>query len=91
MSAPLPYRTPGPGARDEVLAILAEYGERSPDRVPEEIDSMELAWLLHRLERRYERPLDSDDELLARMTTVEGVVGVLVELGLEPGEGGARD
>ena len=37
------------GTRGEILAILAAYGERSPEQVPEDIDSMELAWLVHQL------------------------------------------
>jgi acyl carrier protein len=77
----------GSAARDEVLAILAGYGDRAPDQVPEDIDSMELAWLLHQLDQRYGRSLDSDDALLARMATVSGVVEVLAELGGEPGHG----
>ena len=79
-----PHR-PAP-ARAEVLALLAGYGERSPEQVPEDIDSMELAWLLHQLGRRYGRALDSDDALLARMGTVTGVVDVLAELGGEPAD-----
>jgi acyl carrier protein len=70
-----------------VLAILAAYGDRSPDQVPEDIDSMELAWLVHQLDQRYGSSLDSDDALLARMGTVAGVVEVLAELGGEPGHG----
>jgi hypothetical protein len=75
------------GTRGEILAILAAYGERSPEQVPEDIDSMELAWLVHQLHQRYGRALDADDALLARMGTVSGVVEVLAELGCEPGHG----
>ncbi|WP_034261393.1 hypothetical protein [Actinospica robiniae] len=77
----------GSTARGEILAILAAYGERSADQVPEDIDSMELAWLVHQLHQRYGRSLDGDDALLARMGTVSGVVEVLAELGCEPGHG----
>jgi acyl carrier protein len=79
-----PRATP---ARNEVLAILAAYGERTPEQVPEDIDSMELAWLVHQLDQRYGRALDADDAALARMATVTGVVDLLAELGCEPGDG----
>lgn len=82
--ATLPH---GSGARAEILAILASYGERGPDQVPEDIDSMELAWLVHQLDQRYGRSLEADDALLARMSTVTGVVEVLDELRGETGGG----
>jgi hypothetical protein len=72
-------------ARDEVLAMLATYGERQAEEVPETVDSLELAWLIHQIEQRYGKPFDADDEVLARMTTVSAVVRVLGELGY--GEG----
>ena len=67
--------------RDEVVAMLATYGERSPEEVPESVDSLELAWLIHQVEQRYGRPFDADDDALARMTTVSAVVEVLGDLG----------
>jgi len=68
--------------RDEVVALLAAFGERTPEQVPEGIDSMELAWLTHQLEQRY--GLWLDDDALARMTTVSGVLQVLAESAPEP-------
>ncbi|MFC9328924.1 phosphopantetheine-binding protein [Kitasatospora sp. NPDC057015] len=65
--------------RDEVVAMLAGFGDRTPQEVPEGIDSMELAWLVHQIEQRYDRHLD--DDTLARMTTVSAVVEVLGGLG----------
>lgn len=76
----MPAQPGARSARGEILAILAAYGERPPEQVPEDIDSMELAWLVHQLHQRYGRSLDGDDELLARMGTVSGVVEVLAEL-----------
>lgn len=73
------------GHRDEVVAMLATYGERSPEEVPESVDSLELAWLIHQVEQRYGRPFDADDEALARMTTVDAVVEVLADLGFGGG------
>ncbi|MEY9928374.1 acyl carrier protein [Catenulispora sp. GP43] len=72
---------PATAHRDEVVAMLATYGERTPDEVPESVDSLELAWLIHQVEQRYGRPFDADDDALARMTTVSAVVRVLGELG----------
>jgi acyl carrier protein len=59
--------------------MLATYGDRQPEQVPEAIDSMELAWLIYQIEQRY-GPIDVDDDLLARMSTVTGVIGVLTDL-----------
>jgi acyl carrier protein len=56
--------------------MLASYGDREPEQVPEAIDSLELAWLMHQLEQRY-GALDVDDDTIARMSTVTGVVDVL--------------
>jgi acyl carrier protein len=65
--------------RSDVVAMLATYGDRQPEQVPEAIDSLELAWLVHQIEQRY-GPLDIDDDMFARMSTVTGVVDVLTDL-----------
>lgn len=72
----------GPG-RDEVVAILAGFGERAPEEVPESVDSMELAWLVHQIEQRYGGSVP--DGALVRMTTVTAVVAELAALGLGAG------
>jgi hypothetical protein len=72
---------PGILQRSDVVAMLASYGDRQPEQVPEAIDSLELAWLIHQIEQRY-GVLDVDDETLARMSTVTGVVGVLTDMGV---------
>jgi acyl carrier protein len=78
---------PGPG-RDEIVAILAAFGDRPPEEVPEGIDSMELAWLVHQLEQRYGDSVD--DEAMSRMTTVSSALQVLAELHpAQPGAVGA--
>jgi acyl carrier protein len=59
--------------------MLATYGDRPLERVPEAIDSLELAWLLHQIEQHY-GVLDLDDDMIARMSTVTGVVDVLRDL-----------
>ena len=70
---------PGVLERSDVVAMLATYGDRQPEQVPEAIDSLELAWLVHQIEQRY-GPLDVDDDMLARMSTVTSVVGLLQDL-----------
>ena len=59
--------------------MLATYGDRQPEEVPEAIDSLELAWLMHQIEQRYGE-LDVDDDMIARMSTVSGVIDVLTDL-----------
>ena len=73
-------------ARSEVVAMLATYGDRRPEQVPEAIDSLELAWLIHQVEQRY-GALVIDDDALPRMFTVTGAVDVLRGLKI----GSARD
>jgi acyl carrier protein len=65
--------------RSEVIAMLATYRDRQPEQVPEAIDSLELAWLIHQVEQRYGE-LDIDDDAIARMSTVTGAVDVLRDL-----------
>jgi acyl carrier protein len=59
--------------------MLATFGDRQPDQVPEAIDSMELVWLIHQIEERLGE-LELDDDMLDRMSTVSGVLGVLQDL-----------
>lgn len=59
--------------------MLATYGDRQPEQVPEGIDSLELAWLIHQLEQRYGE-LAVDDDMITRMSTVTGVLEVLKDL-----------
>jgi hypothetical protein len=72
--------------RSAVVAMIASYGDRRPEQVPEAIDSLELAWLIHQVEQRY-GALDIDDDAIARMSTVTGAVDVLRDLAI----GSARD
>lgn len=65
--------------RSDVVTMLASYGDRRPEQVPEAIDSLELAWLIHQVEQRY-GALDIDDDAMARMFTVTGAVDVLRDL-----------
>jgi acyl carrier protein len=63
--------------RDQVVAMLATFGDRSPDAVDEQISSLELTWLIAQIEQRYGVVLDFSDEVFAEMATVSGAVRAL--------------
>jgi hypothetical protein len=71
--------------RSDVLAMLATYGDRQPDQIPEAINSLELAWLLHQIEQRYGE-FEADDDTIARTSTVTGAVDVLRRMGVGPAQ-----
>jgi hypothetical protein len=60
--------------RADIVAMLAAFGDRSPDSVPEEIGSLELTWLITSIEQTYQVTLEPTDEELATMTTLSGAV-----------------
>lgn len=64
-------------SRENVVAILAAYGNCPAESIPERIDSLGVAWLVHEAERRFGIVLELDDDLLARMSVVTGAVEVL--------------
>ncbi|WP_306748019.1 hypothetical protein [Saccharothrix yanglingensis] len=66
--------------RDDVLAMLAGLDGRPPEDVPEMIESMELAWLVHQVEQRYGVRVQLDGDQYGRMTTVSGAADVLREV-----------
>lgn len=69
-----------PPDRNDVVAMLAGMRARPVEDVSEQLDSMELAWLLHQVEQRYGVRVDPDDGQLGRMTTISGAVDVLREV-----------
>lgn len=66
--------------REDVLDILAGFHSRPVEEIPERIDSMELAWLVHQVEQRYDLRIELSDGQLGRMGTVTGAVDVLREV-----------
>jgi hypothetical protein len=68
---------PAGPSRDEVIAMLATFGGRSPQEVAERIGSIELTWLITKVEHRYDVTLELGDDALDRMTTVSGAVAAL--------------
>lgn len=71
--------TQAPG-RAEVIEMLASFGQRSAQEVPEHIGSLELTWLITKVESRYGVILDISDEALTEMTTVSSAVAALRDL-----------
>lgn len=65
--------------RADVLAMLADLGTRGTDSELERLSSMEVAWLVHQVEQRYDVELDLDDEQLARLRTISDAVSLLDE------------
>lgn len=63
--------------RDEVIAMLAAFGDRSADAVGDTIGSLELTWLITQVEEKYGVTLDLTDEQFSGMTTVPRAVQTL--------------
>ena len=74
--SPAPDRVPAPD-RAEVIEMLATFGQRSADEVPEQIGSLELTWLITKVELEYGVTLELSDETLMSMTTVTSAVTAL--------------
>ncbi|MEU7840917.1 acyl carrier protein [Micromonospora sp. NPDC049114] len=62
--------------RADLLTMLAELTAKPAAEVPDRIGSMELAWLVHLIEQRYERRLDLTDDDLAGIRTVDDALAV---------------
>ncbi|RKE22660.1 hypothetical protein [Streptomyces sp. TLI_171] len=72
-----PQDAPPVLGRAEVLAMLARYGDRSPEQVDEHLGSLELAWLIAQAEQAFGVQLDLDDERLDAIRTVDDAVAAL--------------
>ncbi|MEV7598316.1 acyl carrier protein [Kitasatospora sp. NPDC089797] len=88
-----PTDSPADGlpGRAEVLAMLAAFGQRAADTVPEDLGSLELTWLIAEFEQRYGIQLDLDDERFGAVRTVDDATellraAVLAERTGAPGE-----
>ncbi|NJP30911.1 acyl carrier protein [Micromonospora thermarum] len=62
--------------RADLVTMLAELTGRPATDVPERIGSMELAWLVHLVEQRFDRRLDLTDDQLAGIRTVDDALAV---------------
>ncbi|MFE2410391.1 acyl carrier protein [Kitasatospora sp. NPDC057904] len=65
--------------RAEVVDMLAAFGQRAADTVPDELGSLELTWLIAEFEQRYGIEVDLDDERFAAVRTVDDATGLLRE------------
>lgn len=65
--------------REDVVAMVASFGDRPVAEVGERIDSIQLAWLVHQVEQRYGVQIELDDDQFGRMNTITGAVEVLRE------------
>jgi len=68
---------PAPVSRETVIGIIAGHRNQPAATVPEQIDSLGVAWLVHEAERLLRLPLELTDDLLEQMSTVTGAVEVL--------------
>ena len=66
-----------PPGRDEVVAMLATFGDRSPETVQDSLGSLELTWLIAEFEQRYGIELDLSDERIDSIRTVDDAAEVL--------------
>ncbi|QMU69440.1 acyl carrier protein [Streptacidiphilus sp. P02-A3a] len=63
--------------RAAVVAMLARYGDRPSEAVPESLGSLELTWLIAEFEQSYQIELDLDDDRLDAVRTVDDATGLL--------------
>ncbi|MEW1585305.1 acyl carrier protein [Micromonospora vinacea] len=62
--------------RADLMTMLAELTAKPAAEVSGRIGSMELAWLVHLVEQRYECRLDLTDDELAGIRTVDDALVV---------------
>ncbi|GAA3755731.1 acyl carrier protein [Micromonospora maritima] len=73
--------------RADLVSMLAELTAKPADRVPDRIGSMELAWLVHLVEQRYDRRLELSDDQLAGIRTVDDALAVFRSSLTAPADG----
>lgn len=59
--------------------MLARFGDRTPESVPDALGSLELTWLIAEFEQHYGVELDLSDEHFDAIRTVDDATGVLRE------------
>jgi hypothetical protein len=80
-------RPAGMPDRADITEMLAAFGDRTPEAVGEHIGSLELTWLITKIEQQYQISFDLSDDVLSRMTTISGAVTELRKALAEGGHG----
>ncbi|MEU3456911.1 acyl carrier protein [Micromonospora sp. NPDC006766] len=73
--------------RADLVSMLAELTARPADQVSDRIGSMELAWLVHLVEQRYDRRMELTDDQLAGIRTVDDALAVFQTSLTAPADG----
>lgn len=73
--------------RADLVSMLAELTAKPADQVPHRVGSMELAWLVHLVEQRYDRRLELTDDQLAGIRTVDDALAVFRTSLTSPADG----
>ncbi|MBB5826370.1 acyl carrier protein [Micromonospora carbonacea] len=73
--------------RADLLTMLAEMTAKPAGQVSDRVGSMELAWLVHLVEQRYDRRLDLTDDQLAGIRTVDDALAVFHTCLTAPADG----
>ncbi|MCW3815213.1 acyl carrier protein [Micromonospora sp. DR5-3] len=73
--------------RADLVSMLAELTAKPVDQVPDRIGSMELAWLVHLVEQRYDRRMELSDDQLAGIRTVDDALAVFHHSLTAPADG----
>ena len=63
-----------------IAALFASSAEGAPRAVDEELDSLELASLLHQVELQYGVELDLGDDQLEQMSTLSHAANLLADV-----------
>ncbi len=64
-------------SRDDIVLMLAAFGNRTPAMVDDVVRSLDLAWLIAEVEKRYDVMLDLSVEQLDSVRTVDDAVRIL--------------
>lgn len=76
--APGPDPDSGPGlGEDDVIRMLAAFGDRAPSQVDDVVGSLEVTWLLAEIEQRYGVVVDLDADDMGAIQTVADATRVL--------------
>lgn len=62
---------------DEVVRMLAAFGDRAPSQVDDVVGSLELTWLVAEIEQRYGVVIDLDADDMGAVETVADAARVL--------------